>query len=465
MSVADQWATDNFCRCDLGDKRRTARLVSMASSVLSHPSGSYPTQMPQWKDLKASYRLLSRPEVTHEAITEQHFAQTRQRSSGRYLVLNDTTEFDFGIHREVEGLSQTGNGGGYGFLCHNALLVDAGSQAVVGLAGQLLHYRKAAPKKENAAQKLKRERESQIWGKLVDQVGPPANEDVELIHVCDRGADNFEFFCHVLNNRCGWLVRCSQTNRKILPENGDSPVSIKELIATDDSLTELGGFELNLRSRPGVAARTATITMRSARITMPVPRHKSAYVREINATPIEMNLLILEEKNPPAKKKPLNWILLTSLPVETYNQAWEVATYYELRWLIEEYHKAQKTGCKITARQLSRPDRLEASTGLLSIVAVRLLQLKTVALAEPDRPAADVIPSLWITMLIAARPRTKQSSVKTVGQFYRNVAMLGGFLGRKHDGKPGWITIWRGWQKLETLVRGVEIAKAAGILN
>jgi hypothetical protein len=463
MTLADQWATDNFSRCDLGDKRRTKRLTSLASSVLSHPSGSFPDQMPQWKNLKACYRLLSRPEVTHEAITEQHFAQTRKRCSGRYLILNDTTEFDFGNHREVEGLSQTGNGSGYGFLCHNALMVNACSSEVVGLAGQLLHYRKAAPKKESAAQKLKRKRESQIWGDLVDQIGPPENDEVEFIHVCDRGADNFEFFCHVAENRCGWLVRCSHTNRKIVASNSSSPISIKEFVATEDSLNELGDFELNLRARPGVAARTATLTMSAAEVVMPVPRHKSAYVRRVDAQPIAMNLLVLEEKNPPSGKKPLKWILLTSLAVKTYDQAWEVATYYEQRWLIEEYHKAQKTGCRITARQLSRPDRLEASTGLLSIVAVRLLQLKTVALADPDRIAEEIIPQLWIKMLVAARTNTKKSSIKTVGQFYKNVAMLGGFLGRKHDGSPGWITIWRGWQKLEALVRGAQLAKDAGV--
>lgn len=463
MSIANQWATDNFSQSDLGDKRRTARLVGLAGSVLSHPSGSFPDQLPQWKDLKACYRLLARPEVTHQAITQQHFDRTRSRCSGRYLIFNDTTEFDFGNHRDVEGLSQTGNGGGYGFLCHNALMTCATSEEVIGLAGQLLHYRKAAPKKENAAQKLKRQRESQIWGRLVDEIGPPPRERVEFIHVCDRGADNFEFFCHVIENRCGWLVRCSHTNRKIVPSNGDSPVSIKEFASTEGLLKELGEYELSLRARSGVAARTATITMSSAAITMPVPRHKSQYVQESNAQPIAMNVLVLEEQDPPAGKKGLKWILLTSLAVDSYDQAWEVAGYYEQRWLIEEYHKAQKTGCRITDRQLSSPDRLEASTGLLSIVAVRLLQLKTVALADPDRQAKKVIPPLWIEMLCAARKGTKKISIKTVRQFYRNVAMLGGFLGRKHDGNPGWITIWRGWQKLQALVRGVKLAQDAAI--
>ena len=463
MSIANEWAMDNFSQCDLGDKRRTARLVTLASSFLSHPSGSFPDQLPQWKDLKACYRLLSRPEVTHQALIEQHVKQTLSRDPGRYLILNDTTEFDFGNHRAVKGLSQTGNGGGYGFLCHNALMVNADCQEVVGLAGQLLHYRKAAPKKENAVQKLKRQRESQIWGKLVDQVGPPPSKDVQFIHVCDRGADNFEFFCHLVENRCDWLVRCSHTNRKIIPQNSQQPLSIKEFLSTDDQLTEHGDFELNLRSRPGVAARTATITMSSCPITMPVPRHKSLYVREINAQPIAMNLLVLQEKNPPSKGKALKWILLTSLAVNNYDQAWEIAGYYEKRWLIEEYHKAQKTGCRITDRQLSSPDRLEASTGLLSIVAVRLLQLKTVALANPERKAKELIPLFWIKVLLAARKIAQKESIETVGQFYRQVAMLGGFLGRKHDGTPGWITIWRGWQKLEALARGAQIAIDARI--
>ncbi len=161
--------------------------------------------------------------------------------------------------------------------------------------------------------------------------------------------------------------------------------------------------------------------------------------------------------------EPVEWILLTSLPVKSFEDAWQVLEYYEKRWLIEEWHKALKTGCRLECRQLKSKEGLERITGLLSVVAVRLLQLKSAARTNPERPARHVVPMNWIKMLVVARKRPKNTNpmTMTTGEFYREVAKLGGFLGRKCDGEPGWITIWRGWQKLYLLVRGAELAQSS----
>ena len=149
------------------------------------------------------------------------------------------------------------------------------------------------------------------------------------------------------------------------------------------------------------------------------------------------------EVNPPAGVEPIEWILFTSMPVESFADAWRIISYYEKRWLIEEWHKALKTGCRVECRQLKCKESLERITGLLSVVAVRLLQLKSEARTNPERPARQIVPWHWIKMLIAARKRMKNvtATTMTVGQFYRELAKLGGFLGRKSDGEPGWITI------------------------
>ena len=143
--------------------------------------------------------------------------------------------------------------------------------------------------------------------------------------------------------------------------------------------------------------------------------------------------------------------------MESFDDAWTIIRYYECRWLIEEYHKALKTGCRVEHRQLHSADRLEAMVGLMSVVAVRLLQLKTMARSEPDRPARSVVPERWLLMLKAARKNLHRVHDLTIYQFYRELAKLGGFLGRKSDGEPGWITVWRGWEKLHTLIHGAEL--------
>ncbi len=447
------WSQQQFSDCELGDERRTRRLVRLAEQVVSHPSGGFPEQTETWADLKAAYRLLDRAEVTFQSVAEVHWQQTRRRGAGRHLVLGDTTELDFGIQREIPDLGPTGNGGGWGFLLHSALLVAAEGEEIFGLAGQTIHYRQPRPKQENATQRLGRDRESKVWGEVIDAVGRPA-EEVELVHVLDRGADNFEVYCHCLEQQADWVVRVAQTKRNILTPD-DERMPLKSYLVT---LPLSGTYELSLRARPGQAARTAKLQVRRGALRLPLPAHRSPYVKRINPGPIEMHVVAVREVDAPAGVEPIEWILLTSLVVEDFEDAWVVIGYYEKRWLIEEWHKALKTGCRVTERQLKTKPRLEAMVGLLSVVSVRLLQLKSAARAEPNRPARQMIPPRWITLLQAARKTLKQVKSWTVGEFYRELAKLGGFIGRKSDGEPGWITIWRGWQKLHLMVRGAELA-------
>ena len=116
MQAAMQWAQRNFGSCKLGDKRRTNRLIQVAQRIASNPSASLPNQTETWSDLKAAYKLFDRQEVTFEAIARPHWELTKQRPAGRYLVIGDTTEIDFGKRRMISGLGPTGNGSGAGFL-------------------------------------------------------------------------------------------------------------------------------------------------------------------------------------------------------------------------------------------------------------------------------------------------------------------------------------------------------------
>jgi hypothetical protein len=452
---AQVWAEEQFGGCELKDKRRTSRLVRLAVEVLHHPAGSLPEQTANMAELKAAYRLFDSPDVTFEGIAGPHWERTRQQASGRYLLLDDTTEVEFGIRREISGLGPTGNGGGRGFLLHSALMVSAEGEEIFGLAGQETWYRKHAPKKENTTQRLARKRESEVWGHVIDRVGrPPAG--TQWVHVMDRGADNFEVYCHCQQQATDWVVRVTQKDRRILaPRQKEMPLS--EYL---EILPLAGTYALFLRARPQQPARTAHVEVRFGPLWMPPPKQKSRYVKKLAPTPLPMWVVHVVEVDTPEGVEPIEWILLTSLPVETFEDAWLVIGYYEKRWLIEEWHKALKTGCRVEHRQLKTAQRLEAITGLLSVVSVRLLQLKSAARTMPDRPAREVVPERWIAMLQAARKnkRVAHAATMTVRDFYRQLAMFGGFLGRKSDGEPGWITIWRGWQKLYLLLRGAELA-------
>jgi hypothetical protein len=450
------WAEEQFGACDLGDVRRTRRAVQTAALFAADSSGSTPEQAETWSDCKAAYRLIDNPHVTFRGLAEPHWQQTRARTSGHYLLIGDTTVVSFDGDRQISGMGIVTSGNAQGFLLHSALMVDAGDGEIIGLAGQAIRYRQRVPKGETWAEYLMRGRESEIWGEVIDDVGPAPNEQVRFTHVCDRGADNFEVYCHCLLRQVDWVVRAARLTRKVNVAG--------ELVPLQDYLPTLpvaDVYQLAVKANEKQLTRTANVAVRFGTIGLPAPSQRGRFTRECGITFLMMNVIEVKELDPPRGQKPLQWVLYTSHPVTCREEALAVIGYYELRPLVEEFHKALKTGCRIEDRLYETAPRWENLTGFLSIVAVRLLQLKTIATKQPDLPAAAVVPQSWLKMLTALR-RGKRKRIVTARDFLRALAGLGGHLGRKHDGEPGWLTIWRGFDKLHLLLRGATAHQNCG---
>jgi Transposase DNA-binding/Transposase Tn5 dimerisation domain len=453
------WAYTRFATAKRGDRRRTQRLVTLATQIAGDPSSSLPKQTRDWSDLKGTYRLLDRPEATFEVIAAPHWQLTAdQAQRGRFLILDDTTEIDFGPTRQATGLGPVGSGVGRGFLIHSGLMVDVRDEWIVGLAGQVLFHRRPAPKGETRARRRARDRESAVWGQLIERIGaPPAT--AQWIHVMDRGADDFEVQCRARRIGADWVSRVKVRHRRVRDQAGaEGPLA--DVLARS---SVAGGYTLSLRARPKQPARRARIEVSFAPVTVQVPRQPAASLKALAPQPIARWVVWAREVDPPPRlKEPIDWALLTSLPVRTLEEAMEVISYYEKRWLIEEWHKALKTGCQVEGRQLKTSDRLEALTGSLSVVAVRLLQLKEVGRRQPGRAASELVPARYVELVGRALGRGRPEGW-TVRDFFRGVARLGGFLGRKGDGEPGWITIWRGWEVVHWMLRGAQLATPSTI--
>jgi hypothetical protein len=448
------WAEQQFGQCDLGDKRRTRRAVQVAAQFAANPNGSTPKQTESWADCEGAYRLFHEEDVTFQALTAPHFQQTCDCQPGHYLLLGDTTTMDFGAKRKVKGLKPVGDGNGMGFLLHSSLMVRPEDGAVIGMAGQLIHYRKPVPKNETPRQRLQRnKRESRIWGEVVEQVGKAAT-DVRYTHVFDRGADNFEVYCRLVLTPADWVVRAAQLKR-LIQTPLEKKMQLRKYLTT---LPLAGTYQLDIPARHEQPARRAYVEVRFGAVTLPRPREHSPFVHKCGLKNISMFVVEVREVNAPADVEPMHWVLLTSHKVESFEQAWKVIEYYERRPIIEEYHKALKTGCRLEERQYRASRRLEAVTGMLSILAVRLLQLRTTARTDPERPAEKVVPRRWLEMLRAVQ-KGRHRAITTVYEFYRALAQLGGFLARKSDGEPGWLTLWQGFEKLHLFLRGAEAMK------
>lgn len=452
------WAEREFGECQLGDRRRVERLKKVAAQVAVRPDGSTPDQFEIWSDLKATYRLFNCGDVSFQGILEPHCRHTREdcRPGDVMLILNDTTELDYTTHRKTRGLGVIGNGGGRGFFVHSGLMVNAVSGRIEGMAGQEIFYRQARKGKRppNNTKRRSEKRESAVWGRLIDRIGPPPPE-VRWIHVCDRGADDFEVMCKALHNNCGFVIRASRLQRKVLTPDG-RPLKLAERM---DELPACGTREIHVPAHAKRPSRTAVVELRYGEVFIPRPSVLTPWLKQhAPQEPLPLQVVELREMTPPKGEQPIRWVLYSTESATSSAEANQIIEHYEKRPTIEDYHKCFKTGCRVECRQYQEAASLERVAALLSVCAVRLLQLKTAARETPNLPARKVVPEEWITTLQRVRKRPANLNV-TVHEFVRELAGLGGHLLRKCDGEPGWITVWRGHEKLQQILRGVHAAQ------
>jgi Transposase DNA-binding/Transposase Tn5 dimerisation domain len=471
-----RWAQEQFGSCELGDRRRNVRLVKFARQVAANPSASTPDQTRRWADCKAAYRLMDCDDIEFGAILAPHCRQTKARASktGRALLIHDKTEVSFSARRDpIWGLGPTGNNKRQGFYLHTALKIGDEDQEILGLAGQLLFYRKAAPKRRDGQRETvlhakRRPRESEVWRRLIEQVGPaPAGQT--FVHVCDREADNYEVYAQSVNCGTGWIIRAAQLHRKVRPGGQTEPDQPRsEAITTiGDLLTQQDfqeGYEVAVPATKKTRPRTAHVQLRWVSFWMPRPTPCSVWAKNNAPDFIRMTAVEVCEVKPPRRAKPLRWVLYTHAAVADAQAARRVAQDYARRPTIEDYHKGIKTGCQLEERQYGTASRLERIAAVLSLVAVRLLQIRAIARVEPERKASEVVPRTWVNTLYQYTASQSPKYAKrwtptnwTVLEFMRHLAGLGGFLGRKGDGVPGWITLWRGVSKLLLLIEGRQL--------
>ena len=375
----EQWAQEQFGLVRLGDGRRTQRLVKVAGRLVEHPSGTLPGALRSWKELKGAYRLFSNRHVNYGAILREHCQQTLQEccQPGEYLLIEDRSCLDYSSHRATRGLGRIGNDWGAGFLLHTTLAVRVEEQLVaaplqvVGLLGQSCWARKgtsARAKKERWRQRLSRSRESERWAEALSGL-PKAPESVRWIYVADRESDIYEVFERCAAAGVDFIVR-AQFARALAREDCSVFEAVKAAPA-------IGRFELELRTRADALSRTASLEVRSCRVSL-----RGVWRPGGNRPDQELNVVEIREET---ADEPIHWVLLTSLPCETWEQARRIATRYGRRWLIEEYHKALKSGANVEASQLESAQGLQSLLAILAVAAVRLLNMKLWAHSQPQQ--------------------------------------------------------------------------------
>ena len=335
-----------------------------------------------------------------------------------------------------------------GYLCHNVLAVEADSGEVLGLLDQLLHRRDEVPDGETLTEHRDRPtRESRLW--VLGTRHLPA--DRRLIDVADQGADTFEFLEHESHSGRRFVIRATKP-RKVYA--GHEPTGPRlELKAYARGLRELGRFTMDVQAQPGRKARAAAeFVVRGAAVLVCPPHAKAGHHGD---DPLPLYVVQVTEVSPPAGEKAIEWTLLTNERVQTFEDAWRVTGWYERRWVVEEYHKAQKTGCRIEDMQFTTTDRLEPAIALLSVVAVTLLNLREAGRrADARARRADALLSPEYVEVLSLTRYGEVRPDLTVHDFFLALGRLGGHQNRKCDGHPGWLVLWRGWMKLQAMLDG-----------
>lgn len=436
---------------ELGDARLAKRLTALVTAIVDRPAESFPKALDD-AELEAAYRFFGNDRVTPDAILAPHFRQTAKRAAEHesVLVVHDTSQFEFNGSAIREGLGRLVNPG-QGFFGHFSLAVAAnGTREPLGLLAIETIFRldKAKPK----SQRRNGSRgESARWPRGIDAAEQRIDGRSRAIHIMDREADTNPILACLHDAGRSYVIRAFRN--RVLVEN-DEQYLLEAAKAAKRSFDR----EVPLSRRPHIpgapgkrhpARRGRLARLSFAATSVEIPR--TAKGKKSSVESIALNVVYVVERRPPRGEPPVEWFLLTDLPVTTTDEIAFVVDCYRGRWMIEEYFKALKTGCAYEKRQLETAHSLLNAMAVLAPVAWRLLLLRHLAREAPERPASAALTPTQIDVLraVAKRPIPEKPSVQDA---MLAIAGLGGHLPR--NGDPGWLVLGRGMHDLLLLELG-----------
>lgn len=432
----------------LGDARRSRRLGAVVERVASRPNASFPSACASEGELEGVYRFLSNEHVRPEAILAPHLAASVERAkcSADPLVVHDTSHFVFEGEREGLGrLHQKDQG----FWGHFALAVDA-SRSAFGVVGLRYGTRHGASK-WSGSRRLpgvaeNEPSEAARWPELALEVDERFGRGA-AVHVMDREADWSALYAAMLSAGVRFVIRLTHDRVTDTGEHLSELWRGQEVRAEREvelSARAEGARARDRKRHPARGPRLARLHIQAMRV---------ALRNSASTTPNELNVVRVEEQEPPEGQEPVVWNLVTTEDVSDEAAVLRVVDIYRARWVIEEFFKALKTGCAIEKRQLGSYAALLNALAVLAPIAWALLRLRDVGRRRPTAPALDVLDRdlLAVLLVIARKPMPAEPTARDV--MYA-VAGLGGHLPR--NGDPGWITLGRGMERLLEAARTIE---------
>ena len=448
---------DEFSGAALGDLRRTQRLQRIAERLAEGPDRSVPKATATDAELEGCYRLLNNENVTPEAILAPHQRRTVERSAAHVevLVVHDTTSFRFSNEDTRKGLGPLlAKNGVRGFFAHVAMAVNLGEvREPLGVLAAHTYNRTFEHVSSHRTKRITDpNNEYHRFALLIDQSQELLAGRARAIHVIDREADVYELFARMVGREQRFVIRLSDD--RTTPERIEGTRKHLKLSDITRKLEGVAEREVPMSQRsqsalpskrkihPAREGRVAKLSFRAINVEIRRPENLP---RDL-AKSVSLRLVHVLELDPPEGQSPVEWQLLTTEPIDTVEQVLRIVDIYRARWMIEELFKALKTGCNFEKRQFRSYDALCRLLAIMLPVAWRLLRIRAISRAEPERPAAELLTHTQLAVLIATSKRIPLPNHPTAAQALLAIAGLGGHL--KRNGAPGWITLGRGFDTL-----------------
>jgi hypothetical protein len=453
-------------RAKLGDPRREKRLAKTVAKLARKPSASLPDAMQSEPELEGAYRL-----ANNAAIEPQHLfdvlaesAAERAKVAGNVLVIHDTTPCTFEHADPAEiGYMSTGKAG---FYAHCSLVVEGNAwRRPLGVVHLEIISRKQHSKRgrKNKASGLEtsrwKDRESARWSRGIEASAERLAGCRSVCHIADREGDSYALLASMVGKGHSFVVRVNH-DRKV----GDPEDLAEQWLPLKERVRRLEGiFEREVplserkrsnapranKNRPVRNARLAQLSFSATAVVVKRPGHLVASVPKT----LTLNVVHVIEPCPPTGEPAVEWLLFTTLPVDSEKQVATIVDNYRARWTIEEFNKALKTGCAYESREFETLHALLIVLAMSLPIACELLWLRSRARHDPGAPATEVVTTLQLKILRLLGSRALPPK-PTARDALWAVAGLGGHL--KRNGEPGWLVLYRGMQTLLNYEAGFE---------
>lgn len=446
--TTQEWAIKNFGNAQLYNKKKVKRLVEIAARLAEAKGTSLARLFDSWYDTKATYNLLKQPIMTPDCIQNSHREiafQNIENWSGDVLAIEDGSEFEWNHKKPIQGLGPIGSGRDcdQGFILHSTLAIgitNAGKSEILGLPFQQYYVRPPVRKTKKKRAWSEELIETDLWRNVIKKQVLPAT--AKIIRVCDRNADIYEIFTETKEYGCRHIIRLKH-DRVVLPEGSQ----IKSLM-TDESM---GQTQIEKRIKDGTKSEIIKLSMNWKTVSIRAPARPGFGIGKLP----NFKETVVRVWGESEKGEKIEWFLYTDMEINSVEDAIKVVQYYALRWTIEIYHKILKTGLKAENLQLETAHAIFAAISIMSIVGLRILDLRERLRMNPEAPAKE---SGLNELELKVLGKYLKRDLKTVKCVALAIGRLGGHQNRKSDGMPGILSLWWGMSRFLGIMEGVYLA-------